>query len=822
MLIDHLRADIRFALRSLKRAPGFTAVALTTLVVGIASVTSLFSLVYAYAFRPLPYRDSERIVSLHERRAQAVRPSGVSIDAARAIIAGGHSFERIATFETGSTRGSLAGQTIDVQTLRVDSSFMLLFAVTPQRGRTLTSDEILNDAPSIMISDVLWRTRFGGEPSVVGRTVRLGSELLTIVGIMPPRFRFPNQTDIWRPLRINNRVDPVVTLLAKLKTGVRRQAIEPELALISRRLAQSDSERFAGVTISAEEMINRKVGGGTSMVWLFVAAAVFVLLIACANVGNLLLVRAAERRGEMAIRASLGAGRRRLLAQALMEAIVLATLAGVLGTMLSFAFLKLGLAVIPTAGFPSWLSFGLDSRILIFTIGLMALVTVAVGLTPAREGTRFDLVRALKAGGDAGASSSGVTKRAQRGIVVQLSLSLVLLVGALLLVQTYRRLVVVDMGYAADEIVELIPYFDAERFNDTTTMRFVSEVLARVTPLAGQRRAAIRAIVDPEALSGIAIVATSASGRRANIRPDVSLVTDGDSVRARSMLRSLYPEPRYFAVSHEYFQTLGLKLVRGRTFGPDDASGSQKVVVVSRHFADAFWPRENPIGRTVQFGPHGTHVTVIGVVEDVRDVQGGPRGVRVSARPDAYFSAGQVKVWQPEILIHASGSVTTLQREVQAVARRVDPEVSTTAYTMARAVETERFVAKLFGSVLGGFAISGLILSIIGIYGIVAYGVTQRTREIGIRIALGGTSRDVLRLVLRQALRFVGIGLAAGVVLSLGTSRLLRVLLFGVSATDPFTYGAACVVFGGVGLLACYLPARRVTRIDPLVALRTE
>jgi hypothetical protein len=239
MRIDHLRADIRFAFRSLKRAPGFTAVALTTLVVGIASVTSLFSLVYAYAFRPLPYKDAERIVSLHERRAHTVRPTGVSIDAARAIVTGGHSFERIALFETGSTRGSLAGQTIDVQTLWVDSSFMALFAMTPQRGRTLTSDEILNDAPSIMISDVLWRTKFGAEPSAVGRTVRLGSELLTIVGIMPPRFRFPNQTDIWRPLRRKDGVDPVVTLLAKLKPGVRPQAIEPELALIAKRLAQT-------------------------------------------------------------------------------------------------------------------------------------------------------------------------------------------------------------------------------------------------------------------------------------------------------------------------------------------------------------------------------------------------------------------------------------------------------------------------------------------------------------------------------------------------------------------------------------------------------
>jgi predicted permease len=559
------------------------------------------------------------------------------------------------------------------------------------------------------------------------------------------------------------------------------------------------------------------------MVWLFIAAAVSVLLIACANVGNLMLVRAAERRSEMAIRASLGAGRRRLLTQALMEAIVLATLAGVLGTVLSLVLVKLGLAVIPTAGFPSWLTFGLDLRILIFTVGLMALVTVAVGLTPAREGTRFDLVRALKAGGDAGTSSSGVTKRAQRGIVVQLSLSVVLFVGALLLVQTYRRLAVVDMGYAADEIVQLTPYFDAERYsNDTSTKHFASEVLAAVKPLVGPGRAAIRGIVDPEALSGIAAVAIPASGRRANLRPDVALVTDGDSARTRGVLRSLYPEPRYFAVSHEYFLTLGLKLIRGRAFAPDDAPASQKVVVVSRHFADAFWPRENPIGRTVQFGPHGTHVTVIGVIEDVRDVQGGPRGVHVSARPDAYFSAGQVKVWQPEILIHASGSVTALQREVQAMARRVDPEVSTTAYTMARAVETERFATRLFGSVIGGFAISGLILSIIGIYGVVAYGIAQRTREIGIRIALGGTSHDVLQLVLRQALRFVGVGLAAGVVLSLGASRLLRVLLFGVSATDPLTYGAVCIIFGGVGVLACYVPARRVTQINPLVALRTE
>ena len=260
------------------------------------------------------------------------------------------------------------------------------------------------------------------------------------------------------------------------------------------------------------------------MVWLFIAAAISVLLIACANVGNLLLVRAAERRSEMAIRASLGAGRRRLLAQALMEAIVLATLAGVLGTMLSLALVKLGLAVIPTAGFPSWLSFGLDSRILMFTIGLMALVTVAVGLTPAREGTRFDLVRALKAGGDAGASSSGVTKRAQRGIVVQLSLSVVLFVGALLLVQTYRRLAVVDMGYAADEIVQLTPYFDAERYsNDTSTMHFASEVLAGVKPLVGPGRAAIRGIVDPEALSGTAHVRLTTTGR-ANVRPGVALV----------------------------------------------------------------------------------------------------------------------------------------------------------------------------------------------------------------------------------------------------------------------------------------------------------
>ena len=336
-----------------------------------------------------------------------------------------------------------------------------MFGLRAQVGRIMTADEIASNAPVIVISDVLWRTSFGGDSSIVGRAARFGDEWLTVVGVMPEGFRYPNQTNVWRPLRLVDSTETSVTLLGRLARRVSRREAANDMAFIAQRMSRDDPTANSGLTLSVADMLDRGLDGAASLTVVFVGAAVLVLLIACSNVANLMLVRTAERRGEMAVRSAIGAGRARLMTQSLAEPAVLAICAGVVGTLLSFALIKILLRVVPTAGLPSWLTFGIDGGMLLIVLGLVTIVVLGVGLTPAREGTRFDLVRALKVGGDNGVANSGVAKSARRGIVVQLALSVVLFTGASLLVQTYRHLSSVDVGYPAEEIVDLHPFFDA-------------------------------------------------------------------------------------------------------------------------------------------------------------------------------------------------------------------------------------------------------------------------------------------------------------------------------------------------------------------------
>jgi putative ABC transport system permease protein len=587
-------------------------------------------------------------------------------------------------------------------------------------------------------------------------------------------------------------------------------------------MSGDDPATNSGLTLSGEEMIDRGLDGAASLTAVFVGAAILVLLIACANVANLMLMRSAERRGEMAVRSALGGGRARLMAQSLAEPAVLAVCAGVAGTLLSYASIKILLRVVPTADFPSWLTFGIDGGMLLIVLAIVTIVVFGIGLAPARDGTRFDLVRALKVGGDNGVANSGVARSARRGMVVQLALSVVLFTGASLLVQTYRHLSSFDVGYPAEEIVELRPFFDRQRYpSDTAALEFAKAALKRARTLAGARQTALVGEVNQLSLSGLDQTLTRA--RQTIVRPsDLRVVTDGDSAHAISTPRVVSPTVRQFAVSDTYFATLGIRILQGRGLGALDVAGTQPVTVVSRRFADTYWPQQSPLGRTVQFGVRGTRLTVVGVVEDVRDLQSGSRGIHADPRLDTYMSIRQFVPWNPRVLIRGQGDVSGIQSAAQTVGRSVDPNVLTTSYTLARHLETQLLVTRVFGALAGLFAISGLALSLIGIYGIVGYGIAQRTREIGIRIALGGTSGDVLRLVLRESLRFVTIGLAAGLVASLLMSRGLRALLFGVSPTDPATYVAVCVLFGAVASFACYLPARRVTRVDPMVALRSD
>jgi predicted permease len=634
---------------------------------------------------------------------------------------------------------------------------------------------------------------------------------------MPEGFRYPLRTDVWRPLLPNDSLAGPMTLLGRLKPGASRQQLAGELSVIARRLARADSEQYARLSFTQTEMVDRGTSGAALRIaFLFVGAAAFVLLIACGNVVNLFLVRAAERRGEMAVRASLGASRSRLLLHGLTEAFLLSGFAAAIGTALSALVLKVVIPVIvPSQGLPSWVHFSLDGRILSFSVVVSVLVSLAVGMSPALEGARPNLMRTLKIGGDRMLSRGGVGKRARAGIVVQLTFSVTLLAGALLFARSYQHVSNVDVGYPASKILEAVWFFGDQ--NDTAQRVFAKELLRRVRALPGVSDAAIRDGVGAYAF--VERAKSKTRGRREVV--DTRLYIDGQLASTRATAETRATPIRGTAISEDYFHTLGLHVVAGRGILATDGSGQEKVAVVSRQFAKTFWGGESPIGHTINYGSGGALIRVVGVVDDVRDVRGGRDGISANPIPDVYFSDEQASGYR-SLVFRSDGDVNALRIPVERIVRELDPMKDLRIDSMNKGVEETQLVSKIFGGLLFCFAISGLVLSLIGIYGIVAYGITERTREIGIRLALGGTSGDVIQMIVRSSLRFIAIGLGVGLVMSQGTNRLLGRLIYDVSPADPLTYAIVFAVFGGVGLLSAYLPARRVSRVDPVIALRAE
>jgi len=814
MIVEQLIGDVRVSIRSLCRSPGFATVVVATLSIGIAAVSALFSAVYSYQYRPLPYLDSDRIVALSESHAQRYVPNVISNDAANAVRDGARSFERVALFRSGF-RGYVAGnQAAMANTLWIDSSFATLFALRPQLGRTLTPDEIASRTPSAVISDVLWHSVYGADPNVLGKTLRTGDTLLTIVGVMPEGFRYPVRTDVWRPLVPSDSEAGSMTVLGKLKPGISRQRLAGDLSVIAQRLARTDSQHFANLSFVAGEMVDRGTGpAALRIALLFVGAAAFVLLIACGNVVNLFLVRAAERRGEMAVRASLGASRVRLLILGLTDAVLLSFSAAAIGTSLSLLIIKVVIPIIVPVGLPSWVHFSLDGRILAFTVLVTILVSLAVGVSPALESARPDLMQTLKAGGDRMLSRGGVGKRARAGIVTQLMFSVVLLAGALMFARSYSRLAGVDVGYPARQILRVDWYYGEQ--GDSVQRRFANELLRGVAGLPGVANVAIREDIGPYSFVERSKSRTDA----AREAPDYRLFIDGEWSGTRKNTQT--SSPQEIGISEGYFRTLGLRVVAGRGILATDDAGQEKIAVVSRQFAKTFWGSTSPISRTISFGASGEPIRIVGIVEDVREVRSGIRGISADLVDAVYFSESQVS-GRRSVIFRGDGDVNALRIPVERLIREIDPARDSRIASLARGIEETQTVSKVFGGLLASFAGSGLILSLIGIYGIVAYGITERTREIGIRLALGGTSGDVMQMIVRSTLRFVAVGLGIGIAMSQGTNRLLGKLVYDISPADPLMYSIICAVFGGVGLLSAYMPARRVSKVDRVIALRAE
>jgi predicted permease len=548
---------------------------------------------------------------------------------------------------------------------------------------------------------------------------------------------------------------------------------------------------------------------------LFAFVALCVYLIACSNVGNLLLVRSAERRSEMAVRASLGASRERLLRQSLSESAILAAAAGALGAVLSVVLLKVLLATFPTQGFPSWLRFGLDGRVFAFVVVISLIGVAAFGLVPARHGARVNLVDALKAASDVIITDSGVTRHSRRSVIIQIALSLSLFVASLFFARSYFFLTKLDHGYDIDHVAMAQLRLDGPRYPDMASRDATYDRI----------RERLNADGRIEETAAYGYLEQLRTGTGANAKRPL-----GDSVTARggiwlrghdlSSTTGLRPGGDRLVVSDNYFHILRMSIVRGRGFGTQDVRGGQHVTIVSQRVATALWGADDPVGKTLQAGPIGPSFIVVGVASDVRDPVGGFDGTTVAAKPNVYFPERQATYW-PFLYVRPRESMAIAQPAIESAMHQVDPEALIgIVIPLSRQARSAQMVVTVFGLAVGSMAVCGTFLAMLGIYGVIAYGVTRRTREIGLRIALGARPEQVVRLFTIQAMRFTATGLGIGVLLAIGLSLLTRMFVWGTSMLDPIPYIVGAAAFSAVAMLACWLAARRASRVEPSEALR--
>jgi predicted permease len=704
----------------------------------------------------------------------------------------------------------------------VDTAILPLVGASAERGRLFTNAEIATNSPLALISDSLWRTRYGRDEAILGRLVRTDKDPRTIIGVLAPGFRFNGTSDVWVPLV--ERADTASAadaqwywLAAKLKRGVTVSQARQEVERFGRNLASSKPAEFKSLSLTVQSsLVSRGNVAYFTMGALFALVALCVYLIACSNVGNLLLVRAAERRSEMAVRASLGASRARMLRQSLTESALLAATAGVLGAVLSVVLLKVLLATFPTQGFPSWLRFGLDIRVFVFVVLISIMGVAAFGLVPARHGARVNLVDALKSASDVIVTDSEVTRGSRRGVIVQIALSLALFVASLFFARSYVFLARLDRGYDVAHVAMAQLRLDGPRYSDEAVVRATYDRVRERLDADGR--------IEQTGLAGELNQLRLAPGS------DVKRAL-GDSVTTHwgvwlpghdlSSTNTARPLGRRLVISDEYFQVLRMSIVRGRGFGSEDVAGGQHVVVVSQRLATVLWGRDDPIGKTLLAGPIGPSFIVIGVASDVRDPTGGFDGTTVAAQPNLYLSERQA-TFAPMIYLRPRRTMDIAQPAVESATRFVDSEaLPGVVIPLVRVSGEAEMIVKLFGSAVGSMAFCGIFLAMLGIYGVIAYGVTRRTREIGLRIALGARPEQVVGLFTIQAMRFTATGLAIGVLLAAGLSLFTRMFVYGTSMLDPAPYIVGAAVFGLVALIASWLAARRATLVEPSEALRS-
>ncbi len=805
-----LLQDLRYGIRTLAKNPGFTIVAVLTLALGIGANTAIFSVVDAVLLRPLPYPQSERLFMVYQTLPQdAAQNTGVSYPNYLDWTQQNQAFDSIAAARGNSLALSGQGEPTYIESGSVSSNYFDVLRVKPMLGRTLqSSDDALDASPVVVMSETLWRGRFGADPAIVGRTITLEQHTVTVAGIVPAYFH-PSVPDsaaqLWVPLRQDGvfsdmhgrRAGHYLAVLGRLKPGVTAAQAQSEMAALQDRLAEQYPNENKGWGIRIVSLQADMAGNVRAALLVLLGAVGFVFLIACANVASLQLARAASRRKEIAIRVALGAGRQRLLRQFLTESVLLSFIGGVVGLVLAYEALQGLIAWLP-ADLPRVSEIHVDARVLAFGLALSVFSGVIFGLAPAWYSTEWRLAEVLE--GARGAGEERTSHRARNAFVVaETALAIVLLIGAGLLIRSFARLQQVNVGFnPAQLLTAQVGLPRAKYAKPEQWISFYQQTLERMNALPGAQEAAVAV---PLPLSDSYI--------------NLAFEIEGRPPRTKSES----PTADFVAISPNYFHVMQVPLLRGREFRSADSESGAKVCAISSGLAQQLFPNESALGQRILIGyPTNSSREIVGIIGDVKDSD-------LSARQTAqiYVPFVQNPLWAADIAVRARGNPSSLGGALREQIRAIDSalpvaEVKPMEEAIGSSIAQPRFRTAL----LSLFGAAALLLAAIGIYGVLAYTVAQQTREIGIRMALGANPGRVLRLVLARGLRLAGAGTVIGVLAALLLTRLLGSLLFDVSATDPFTFAAVAGLLLAVALLACYVPARRAMRVDPMVALRYE